>query len=209
MTTQISKAAGFIAPHIVAMAIIGLSKLWMTAGPITGDENILIFSEFVIVPFLIGIISVWFWRNMRLKRLQLTVWCIWNTFIAIGTSYVFLKEGTICLIIVSPLLGAFIVLGAFTGKAMFSRNNQTLNASVFATLLVIFVFDSLSAHHYENMVADTVVINARPAEVWKYVVAYKRIEKKDKFWLFKAGMPSPVQSTAGGNYVGAWRKCIF
>jgi hypothetical protein len=51
--------------------------------------------------------------------------------------------------------------------------------------------------------SDTMVINAPPAEVWKYVVAYKRIETPGKYWLFRIGMPSPVQSTAEGYYLGA------
>jgi uncharacterized protein YndB with AHSA1/START domain len=111
--------------------------------------------------------------------------------------------------IVSPLLFAFIIVGAFTGKSMFKNNNQTLNASVFVMLFGIFIFDSLSVHHYENKVTDIIVVNAPPAEVWKYVVAYKRIETRSKYWLFRIGMPSPVQSTADGYYLGAKRKCVF
>ena len=169
----------------------------------------LIYSEFVIIPYLMGIILSRYLRNINVSSRKLIGFACVNSLIAIVLSYVFLKEGIICLIIVSPLLMAFVILGAFSGKAMFRRNNQTLNASVFAMLFVMFVSDSLSVHHYENKVADVVVINAPPAEVWRYVVAYKRNEAPSKYWLFKIGMPSPVQSTAEGYYLGAKRKCIF
>jgi uncharacterized protein YndB with AHSA1/START domain len=201
------KINGFLFSNAVALIIVGVTKYIFAQ--LSANQGILIFSEFVIIPFGMGIISAWFWRDLNLYGTKLSAWSCYNTLFAMVASAVFLKEGFICLIIVSPLLMTFTILGAFTGRAMFRRNDQNLNVSVFALLLIVFVIDSTSVHHYENMVADTVVINAPPAKVWQYVVAYKRIAAKDKFWLFQIGMPSPVQSTADGYYLGAKRKCIF
>jgi uncharacterized protein YndB with AHSA1/START domain len=201
------KINGFLFSNAVALIIIGVTKYIFAQ--LSANQGVLIFSEFVIIPFAMGIISAWFWHDLNLYGTKLSAWSCYNTFFTVILSAIFLKEGIICLIIVSPLLMTFTILGAFTGRAMFKRNDQNLNVSVFALLLIVFVIDSTSVHHYENMVADTVVINAPPAKVWQYVVAYKRIEAKDKFWLFQIGMPSPVQSTAEGYYLGAKRKCIF
>jgi uncharacterized protein YndB with AHSA1/START domain len=195
---------GLAVSNAAAMLIIALTTLIPES-----RVGVIAFSEFIIIPFGMGILSAWFWRNLELSSKGLSWYSCLNALIAILCSYVFLHEGVLCLLIVSPLLFAFIIVGAFTGKKMFKKNNQTLNASVFVMLFGIFVFDSLSVHHYENKVADTMVINAPPAEVWKYVVAYKRIETPGKYWLFRLGMPSPVQSTADGYYLGAKRKCIF
>lgn len=194
---------GFILSNLFALLIIGLTRF------LEPESGILIFSEFVIVPFAMGVISIWCWRKLELKSKMLAAYSCVNVFIAAAMSAIFLREGFICLIIVSPLLMVFTMMGAFAGRAMFKQNNQTLNVSVFVMLFGIFIFDSLSVHHYENKVADTMVINAPPVEVWKYVVAYKRIEKKSDYWLFRIGMPSPVQSTVEGYYIGAKRKCIF
>ncbi|MEO7215929.1 hypothetical protein [Mucilaginibacter sp.] len=199
------KVNGYLVANAVGFAIIGISKY--LSGP--GSSGVLIYSEFIIVPFLVGIISAWFWRDDEIGSMVLVSRCVANCFVAIVLSALFLREGAICLIIVSPLLWTFIVAGCFTGRAMFRRNNNTLNASVLAMLLVLFVIDSTSVHHYENMVADRVVINAPVSRVWKNVVAYKRNASPDKYWLFKVGMPSPVESTTEGYYVGAKRKCIF
>lgn len=195
---------GFVMSNTAAMIIIALTTLIPEQ-----QAGVIAFSEFIIIPFGMGIISAWFWRDLELSSKGLSGYSCLNALIAILCSYVFLREGVICLLIVSPLLFAFIIVGAFAGKKMFKKNDQTLNASVFVLLFGIFVFDSLSVHHYENKVADTMVINAPPAEVWKYVVAYRRIESPSKYWLFRLGMPSPVQSTADGYYLGAKRKCIF
>ena len=92
---------------------------------------------------------------------------------------------------------------------MFKTNNTNLNISVVTLLLFAFLSDSVSKHDYENMVSDTVTINAPADSVWKNVVSFKRIKQRNKYWLFRIGMPSPVESTVTGNYQGAGRKCIF
>jgi hypothetical protein len=115
----------------------------------------------------------------------------------------------ICLVIVSPLIWAFTYTGIAIGGKMFQKDDQRINVSIISLLLVIFVADSLAAHHYENKVSDTIVIEAPVDKVWKNVVAYDRIKEPAKFWLFKIGMPSPVQSTVDGYKLGAGRKCIF
>lgn len=205
----ITKLTGYAAANIVAFVLIGVSYL-ITRYSHPGEvASILIFSEFVIVPYAMGFISAWCWRNLELTSRQLIWASVKNTILAVLLSAVFLQEGAICLIIVSPLLIVFILTGTFSGRAVFRKNNSKLNVSFFCVLLIAFVVDSTSAHHYQNMVADRIVINAPVNEVWKHVVAYKRIKTENKYWLFKIGMPSPVESTAEGYYLGAKRKCIF
>ncbi|MES2279496.1 MAG: hypothetical protein V4592_25915 [Bacteroidota bacterium] len=199
-----AKTQGYIIPNISVVLIALLTKYsgWQ-------DSGALVFSEFVILPILMGIFSAWFWRKEPYSSKQsMGRTCILSV-IAIALSYLFLGEGSICLVIVSPLLFVFIAVGVSTGRGMFSYNNDTFNVSIVSLLLLVFFADTRAHHHYENMVADKMVINAPVSKIWPYVVAYKRIEAPDKYWLFKIGMPSPVQSTATGNYVGAGRKCIF
>jgi len=199
------KLLGFLIPNIFAITTIALTKFFVTAE----GESTFIFSEFVIIPMLMGIISAWFWKDLHLKGSRLSLYTCYNIFFVILLSYIFLKEGIICLVIVSPLIFCFVIIGAFIGKTMFKKNDTTLNASIIVLLIVVFISDSLSKHAYENEVSDTIVINAPPNKVWRNVVAFKRIKQKNTFWLFRMGLPSPVESTVDGNYVGAGRKCIF
>lgn len=197
------KLPGFVVPHLFGMAVIGLTKYTQM------ENGVMVFSEFVILPVIMGIISAWFWRNLELPGRRLSLFTIYNTFIAAFASSVFLGEGFICLLIVSPLIFGFMILGAFMGAGMFKSNNQKLNVSIITVLMFVFITDSLSTHHYENMVSDTITVNAPPDKVWKNVVAFKRIKEPNKYWLFRIGMPSPVESTVTGYYEGAGRKCIF
>ncbi|CAH0147988.1 hypothetical protein SRABI27_00448 [Pedobacter sp. Bi27] len=195
---------GIIISNVIVLIIIWLNN-WLHSE----KDGILVFSEFVILPFLMGVISAWFWRNLNLKSKLLIWYSILNGLLAILLSYIFLGEGTICLIIVSPLIFAFVITGAFIGKTMFRKNNQTLNVSIVSILLVIFTVDSISDHHYRNMVSDEMIVKAAPEKIWKNVVAFEKIKQADTYWLFKAGMPSPMQTTVTAYKKGAGRKCIF
>jgi hypothetical protein len=195
---------GLIISNVVVLIIIWINNMLHSQ-----KDGILVFSEFVILPLLMGVISAWFWRDLNLKSRSIIWYSILNGFLAILLSYIFLREGTICLIIVSPLIFAFVITGAFIGKAMFRKNNQTLNVSIVSILLVVFTVDSISDHHYRNMVSDEVIVKATPEKIWKNVVAFEKIKRPNAYWLFKAGMPSPMQTTVTAYKKGAGRKCIF
>ncbi|WP_256010179.1 hypothetical protein [Desertivirga xinjiangensis] len=202
-TENFTLIKGFFLSNLFGFSLIGISKLLLL------HPGVFVYTEFVVIPLLMGVISAWCWKDLDLKGKQLTTLSCLNGIIAIVLSAFILDEGVICLIIVSPLIFAFIVTGVFTGKAMFRKNNKNLNISIFSLLLLLFVADSLATHHHENMVSDVMLINAPAKEVWKHVVAFEKIEEKNKFWLFRMGMPSPVQATVDGYYQGAGRKCIF
>lgn len=207
MTTNFYRATllkGFAMSNLLALLMVGLIKYTLLP-----DNGALVFSIFVIVPILMGMVSAWFWIKLELRSKHIVGYSILNGLLAILLSYIFLGEGVICLLIVSPLIFAFITSGAFLGQRMFRKNNQRLNVSVCSLLFLVFVVDSLSEHNHVNLVADEMVINATPEQIWKHVVAFDKIEKKDNYWLFQIGMPSPAQTTVEGYYKGAGRKCIF
>jgi hypothetical protein len=101
------KLNGYLASNSIAMVILGLTKLLMQ----TNGQPIFIFSEFVIVPILMGIVSAWFWSVLNLSSRQAMMYSFYNSLIAIALSFVFLGEGSICLIIVSPLIFCFVITG--------------------------------------------------------------------------------------------------
>jgi hypothetical protein len=206
-------AKGFIFSNVFAFVLMGVTKLGLSkdfpGGPPPDGSGPLIFSEFVVIPILMGMISCWFWRNLQLKGSRLTLYSLYNSCLVILLSYIFLGEGTICLIIVSPLIFGFIWIGTYLGRKLIERNNNKLNVSVIVMLFTVFITDAVSEHHYENEVTDQIIINAPPAKVWNNVVAFEPIKQKNTFWLFRIGMPSPMATTVTGHYKGAGRKCIF
>jgi len=199
------KFSGFFWSNLLGISTIAITKyLIFDNGP-----GIIIFSEFVIIPILMGVIGGWFWQDLRLVTRRLALYSLANSFLAIALSFIFLGEGVICLIIVSPLIFCFMFIGTLIGKDLYKKKNDTLNVSVILILAAVFIIDTVSKHEYENKVTDTIVVNAPPSKVWQNVVAFKRIKAPNQFWLFKIGLPSPVESTVTGYYKGAGRKCIF
>ena len=171
--------------------------------------GILSFSEFVLVPIGMGIIAMKFWIETKFRLLALLPYAILNTLIAIALSALFMGEGIICIIIVSPLVLAFMWIGVLIGKYILPKNRTRLRASTLLLLIILFVYDTFSEHHYINEVTDEMTINAPPERVWKYVAEHPVNTTRPDYWLFKVGLPNPVQSIVTGDTVGSERKCIF
>ena len=171
--------------------------------------GILSFSEFVLVPIGMGIIAMKFWIETKSRLLALFPYAILNTLIAIALSALFMGEGIICIIIVSPLVLVFMWIGILIGKYILPKNRTRLRASTLLLLITLFVYDTFSEHHYINEVTDEMTINAPPERVWKYVAEHPANTSASDYWLFKAGLPSPIQSIVTGDTVGSERKCIF
>jgi uncharacterized protein YndB with AHSA1/START domain len=175
----------------------------------TGESGVLVLSAFVLIPLVIGIINTFFWRIHNVSTGQSFAYGFYNLIISILLSVFVLREGTICLIIVSPLIYIFIMVGIFLGRFMFKAKKNKLNMSLIAAILSIFVINLITANPSNNLVIDEVLINASPQEVWKNVVSFPPIVAGSDYWLFRIGLPSPVQSTAEGDFLGARRECIF
>ena len=195
---------GFLFSNLFALCIIGLTGYFFT-----NKSGVMIYSEFVILPLLMGMINSWFWKSLNLSSRAIVGYSCLSGLTAILLSFVFLREGVICLLIVSPLIFCCIIAGGFIGRVILKKQSQKLSVSVFSLMVVLFITDAVQEHHHENMVADEIIIKASPQQIWKNVVSFEPIKKKNNYWLFNIGMPSPAATTVTGNYKGAGRKCIF
>lgn len=200
-------AKGFIYSNIFAIVAFALAY-WIT-GMNEQAGNTLIFAEFVLVPVGMGMISIKFWIQLTGRILSVLIFGVINTLVAIALSAIFLKEGVICLLMVSPLILAFIWVGMLIGKLIFTKSNNTLKASTILVFGAIFLIDTLSDHHHQALVSDKIIINASKEKVWKYIAAYPVNTSEPDYWLFKMGLPNPIQSTVTGETVGAERLCVF
>lgn len=171
--------------------------------------TVLVFSEFVLVPIAMGIIAMKYWMGARKSLWALVPYTLLNTTIALLLAYLFMNEGYICLLIVSPLIVAFMWIGVLVGKYVLPGQNQKLKVSTFSILILLFIHDTFSEHDYRNVVADQITINAPVDVVWKYVASHPVNTTVPDYWLFKAGLPQPIQSTVSGDTVGSYRKCVF
>ncbi|WP_219833982.1 hypothetical protein [Paenibacillus sp. R14(2021)] len=200
---------GIACGNALGAALITLSVWYLSEEH--GGNGALILADFVIIPTLIGLTNAYFLRKDKVGAGRFMLYGLYDLIIIILGAALFMGEGYICIIIVSPLIYFFLMLGILTGrKLLFPRFDERANLSVVAALGSLLVLNLVTASPSESsLVSDSIVIQASPDEVWKHVVSFEPITEKPDYWLFRLGLPSPVQSTAEGNFVGAWRKCIF
>lgn len=198
---------GVLAANLTAAGLIGLTLLLSKSSSSAG--GILVSSDFVLVPFVMGLVSAFFWKSVKLTTMEYFLYSLVNSAFGLVSGGVAMGEGVICLLIVSPLLITFVFLGALTGRWLFHFSSNRLNLSLIPLALVLLTADVLSPHHYENAVTDTVLIHAPPAQVWSHLAAVPLIPDPPKFWLFRLGLPYPTHATVTGQGVGATRQCIF
>ena len=198
---------GILAANVAAALLIGLG-LWLSQKSSTA-ATIFISSDFTLVPGVMGLMGAFCWKDLRLTTTEYFIYSLLISSFGLISGGLFMGEGAICLLIVSPLLVGFVFLGALLGRWLFSLGSSRLNVSLVPLALALLMADVFSPHHCENSVSDTVVIRATPAQVWTHLAVVPPISEPPDFWLFRAGLPYPVQSTASGLGVGATRRCIF
>jgi hypothetical protein len=189
--------------NLIGVMLFYAVGLMVQANP--RDSGVLILSNFVLIPMVMGFIGAYFWRG---SNWDLVLGSMFATVLALGVSYFLMREGYICVLIVSPLVFGFLWLGAVIGQAAFNRGGK-MRASVVPTLLLLLVLDARTPHRHQNMVSDRVVIRASPEQVWKYVVAVPPVQDRTGYWLFRLGLPRPVFTTVTAQQVGARRDCVF
>lgn len=198
---------GILYSNVFAIASFAIAYLITNWNEDT--KSAFIFTEFVLVPLGMGIIAMKFWIKKQKRLASLFPFALLNTIIAIGLSAIFMREGVICLLIVSPLLLGFLWCGVLLGKYIYRKDNTLLKSSTLLIFIALFVYDTFSDHNYSNMVSDEMVINAPKEIVWKYVAQHPVNTTAPSYWLFNIGLPCPIQSTTTSDTIGAERKCIF
>lgn len=207
--------AGIAAANVTALVIILLT--WLLVGmtktnPDTGlHDNAIVFvaSDFVLIPLLMGVLMACIWRPLELNSGEAAGYSFLSLVISYALCGIVLREGTICLLMALPLVVLFQWIGYIIGKALANRNSRRLNSTLAPIFLALIIANVLTTRGFDGQVTDRVVIHASPKKVWRYIAGYPKINDAPDYWLWKIGLPAPVQSTATGYKIGSQRKCIF
>ena len=184
--------------------------VWLIGAYKNSDVTTLIaWPSFFLIPFFVGVVAAWFWRELRRTLGWSFLDALWVTLVGLAAAAIVLREGTVCLVIVSPALYVFILCGILLGRVWFRPDYSKLSLTIFPLLALVTLGESL--YHSEQLggVTDRIVIHAPPAKVWPHLLAFPEIPDSPDYWIFRLGLPYPTQTTNGGNFVGAERQCIF
>jgi hypothetical protein len=165
--------------------------------------------SFFLIPFVVGLIAAWFWRRIYRTIAWSMLDAFFVTLVGLAAAALILREGVVCLVIVSPVLYVFILCGILLGRVCFRPNYSKLQLTIFPLLALVTLGESLYHSEQQAVVTDSIVIHAPPAKVWPHVLAFPEIPDAPGYWIFRLGLPYPTQTTNGGNFVGADRQCMF
>lgn len=166
-------------------------------------------SMFLAIPLSMGMVSAWVWRPLKLSGGEIAKCSLANTCLAVAGSALVLRESAVCLAMAFPLLASVIWLGCGLGNLFLDRTRRPLQMSLLPLFATCLFYDATAGQNGLNEVTDIVRIKASPAQVWETVNTFPPITSAPDYWLFRLGLPMPIQSKLDGRGVGAKRECIL
>jgi hypothetical protein len=130
-------------------------------------------------------------------------------------SAVFLREGVVCLLMISPIWVVGGWIGAFVSRG---RRKAPVDANVFRSslfllpLMIGLIEGQLSFPRDHVTVTRQVVVAATPDEIWPYAVSNAHIGAAEGRWTFSqniVGLPRPRATVMRGQGVGAVRTAYW
>ena len=204
VTLLIGMGVANLAGGVLCFGVTRLSEIYK--GP---NEGLFVFPSFVLLPLMVGLVAAWFYRRLN-RSLGITFLdALWVSLVGLGAAAVVLREGVVCLVIVSPALYVLILTGLLLGRIWFRPDYSKLQLSIFPLLVLLTVTDAFYASTERAVVTDEILIRATPDQVWPHVLAFPDIPDRPDYWIFRLGLPYPTQTTNGGDFVGADRQCMF
>lgn len=133
--------------------------------------------------------------------------------LVIAGSVLVLGEGVICLLMLSPVWIAFGWAGAFAYRSQRGRSRATLQSSFLIIPLVVGVVEArVPVPHDAVAVTRTILIEARPDQVWPFAVSNRSIDPREGRWTITQnliGLPRPRATMMHGAGVGAVRNAFW
>jgi len=139
---------------------------------------------------------------------------VFGVIVIIGSVFI-LHEGVICLVMLAPLWLTFGWLGVWIMRRQrhWEVDPRTFQSSLLFLPLMAGSFEGqFAVPHDRYAVVRTVVIEARPADIWPYAVANAHISEREGRWTFTQdilGMPRPRATTLSGTGTGAIRTAYW
>ena len=198
---------GMLAGNGVAVLLFALANWLFSVAP--EPAMVAALPSLLSVPFCIGLSAAWVWRTLALGIGAVLLHSLFCMLLGIVIAIVVFHEGAICLVIVSPILYAGIVAGAITGWVWFRKNRNRVNLCLAPVFMLAIAAEPAVRTPHTSVVTDEIRIAAPPAKVWPHVLAFEPIPDPPSYWLFRAGLPYPMETTNDGNFIGAHRSCEF
>jgi hypothetical protein len=170
---------------------------------------------FFAVPFGIGVLTT---LLVSIPARRSFSFCVGVSCFALAltgaTLLAFAFEGIVCLIMSVPLAIPLTILGVFVAREIADPGHLPAQSAMFAFLTITLC--PLSAANEKALpgpqelfeVVTSLEVDAPPATVWNYVIAFPELAPPDEL-LFRGGIAYPIRARIEGSGPGAIRYCEF
>ncbi len=165
--------------------------------------------SFILIPLFGGFLASYCWRRLNPGIGATALGVLGMTLPGLAGAAVFLGEGLICLLIVCPLFYVVVFTGALLGRIWFKSDPTRLRLCILPLLVLFAAGEPLTRADRTSVVTDEMLIHASADKVWAKVTAFPAIQAPPRYWMFRIGLPYPVETTSDGDFAGADRRCIF
>src|SRR3954468_21762096 len=124
--------------------VLLFALMWLIGASKNSDISAFIaWPSFFLIPFFVGLVAAWFWRGLRRTLGWSFLDALWVTLVALGAAAIILREGVVCLVIVSPALYIFILCGILLGRVWFRPDYSKLTLTIFPVVALLALADSV------------------------------------------------------------------
>ena len=190
----------------ITVCIAGILSLWGIYR--IGEYGIALF---MLTPFLIGFCSTFLYGyKNRIKKSE----AIWIGFTTLSLCtlglIVFAVEGLICIVMAAPIGILFTWIGSLIGYSLLQSSKNTTPSAllIFIAIIPLTSFVENKIEPKLTSVTTSIIINAKPMEVWKNVIEFPELDKPTEF-IFKTGIAYPINAKIVGSGIGSVRHCNF
>ena len=170
------------------------------------------------VPFAMGYLSVY--QYLRHTSRRTPHWYHWfflpwtSVVVMLLGAFVFALEGIICILMASPIMLVFSMLGGVAARLFWGRFNRRSpgTLSALALPLLLLAVESRLPRLYEIRTVQTAILIHAPAvTVWKNIKSVRAIAPKELpgSWVTRIGFPKPVAATLSREGTGGVREASF
>jgi hypothetical protein len=130
-------------------------------------------------------------------------------------SALFLHEGVICMIMLSPIWLLSGWAGAFMLRSQRKRamHRNTLQSSFLIIPLIAGVVEAqIPRPHEQILLTRSILVHATPGEIWPYTLSTRSIGPREGRWTIThniIGLPRPRATVISGEGVGAVRTAYW
>ena len=132
----------------------------------------------------------------------------------VGSAF-FLREGIVCLIMLSPIWLAAGWSGAFllrSQRAAASRGKSLQSSFLIVPLIAGIVEAQIPMPHEQVLLTRSIIVHATPAEIWRFAVSNPSIDPREGRWTIThniIGLPRPRATLMKGTGPGAVRTAYW